>query len=383
MRHFILYLFPLSFDVILGVSLFAGRHSLAERGLDTAAVGSILTMYGMGYIVASLLMAKIIRPKIARYQMMGAVVMTVAALVTLANCENVRVIQAFFLVLPFGASLFFNAYQSFMLGYDSGAGKPLTRTVAHFTGSWSIGYALGPLAASFVKKNLDWGSAYYAAAGIAACIGFAALLFRSPAATVAPSEPLSGPEQPRKSLAPAAWIGTVTGWAALSMIFTFWPVQAQSLGMDVRFKGGVEFAFAIAQSLTAFALAAVPAAYYFSRRLPLAGLFGAFCALCFAFSSRPVFFILGAAAFGVYSAHFFNTMVFHSMVEKDKAVRRVALNEVFVGVSYMIASPIAGVIHRFFPGFPGSYSAISLFIIAGITLEWVVMGRIRGKTCAG
>ena len=176
---------------------------------------------------------------------------------------------------------------------------------------------------------------------------------------------------------PAAWIGAVTGWTALNMIFTYWPVQAQTLGIEVRIKGIVEFSFAMAQSVAAFALAAVPAAYYFSRRIPFAGIFGVVCALFFAFSGGSAGFIFGAVAFGIYSAHFFNAMVFHSMVEKSGAVRRVALNEVFVGLSFMMASPLASVIHRFFPGFTGSYTCIAFLIVAGMILEWAAMGGIK------
>ncbi|MFH0920801.1 MAG: MFS transporter [Fibrobacterota bacterium] len=377
MRHALIYLFPLAFDIIVSVSLFAGRHSLAERGLDTGTVGSILTMYGIGYIVASLLMGKIIRPAAARFQMIAAVVLTAIVLIAIANSGRVRVIQGFFLVLPLTCSFFFNAYQSFMLGFDSNAGKSLTRTAAHYTGAWSIGFALGPFAASFVKKNLDWPSAYYTAAGIALCIGLAALFFRAPAQTEKPAVPKSLVEAPRKSFAIAAWIGTLTGWTALNMIFIYWPVQAEALGLDVRMKGLVEFCFAIAQALFAFSLAGMPAAYYYSLRLPFAGVFGIVAALFFAFAGGPAGFIIGALIFGLYAAHILNAMIYHSMVEKEKAVRRVAINEVTVGLSFMLASPIANGLHSLFPAFTGSYLAVAGFIAAGVLLQWLVFRGLR------
>lgn len=383
MNTIILYLFPLCFDIIVSVSLFAGRHSLAERGLDTASVGTILTMYGIGYIVASLLAGRIIRPAIAKYQMIASTVVTAIILVALANCEQVRVIQGFFMILPLSASFFFNSFQSFMLGVNTDAGKPVTKTAAQFTGSWSIGFALGPIVAAFVKNNLSWSWAYYAAAGVAICIGITATFFRPPKSAAAPEAAVAPSDKPPKSLAIAAWIGVLTGWTALNMIFTCWPVQAEALSIDVRVKGAVEFCFAIAQSLTAFTLAAVPASYYYSKRLPLAGLFGIACALLFAFSTGSAGFILGALLCGVYTGHIMNAMVFHSMVEKQKAVKRVAINEVCVGICFLIASPLANNIpkilplHKILPGLGGPYLGIALLIVVGLAVEWAVITRIR------
>lgn len=54
----VIYLFPLAFDIIVSISLFAGRHSLAERGMDARTVGSLIAIYGIGYIIASLCMEK-------------------------------------------------------------------------------------------------------------------------------------------------------------------------------------------------------------------------------------------------------------------------------------------------------------------------------------
>lgn len=379
MHNITIYLFPLAFDIIVSVALFAGRHSLAERGMDTGTVGSVLFMYGTGYIVASLLMGRIIRPAIARFQMIGAVLMAVATLIVLANIQSIRVIQGFFLVLPFAGSFFFNAYQSFMLGFDSSAGKPLTKTVAHYTGAWSIGYALGPLVASLLRKNLDWSSAYYAAACVAACIGLAALFFRSPNAAGAVKDTPDVPANSSRSFAIAALIGTITGWTALNMIFIYWPVHAESLSLDVRTKGMVEFCFAMSQSFFAFMLVAVPPAYYYSRRLPFAGLFGIVSVMLFAFSSNKTGFILAAIAFGCYTAHILNAMVFHSMVEKDRAVKRVAINEVCVGISFMLALPISNAIRRFFPAFTGAYVCIAVFIAAGVFIEWIVVNKLKAQ----
>ena len=50
----VIYLFPLAFDIIVSISLFAGRHSLAERGMDASTVGSLIAIYGAGYIAALL-----------------------------------------------------------------------------------------------------------------------------------------------------------------------------------------------------------------------------------------------------------------------------------------------------------------------------------------
>jgi MFS family permease len=280
--------------------------------------------------------------------------------------------------LPLSASFFFNAYQTFMLGFDTGAGKPLTRTVAHYTGSWSIGFALGPLLASFIKKNINWPSAYLAAAVIAVAIGIAAFFFKPTG--VKKSVAVSSTDGAgNKSLAPAAWIGLITGWTALNMIFTYWPVHAEHLSIDIGFKGAVEFSFAMAQALAAFAIAGMPSSYYYSPRLPFAALFGIVSMMLFASTSTPLIFITAAVLFGIYTAHILNAMVFHSMVEQDKAVRRIAINEVCVGVSFLISAPFSSAIRAFIPSISTAYLGIAIMLAAGLALESVVMAKLRKK----
>ena len=57
------------------------------------------------------------------------------------------------------------------------------------------------------------------------------------------------------------------------------------------------------------------------------------------------------------------------MVEEDKAVRRVALNETFVGISFLIASPVANAIHREGTPFGPSYLILGAILIAGVLAQ--------------
>ncbi|MBL8027744.1 MAG: MFS transporter [Fibrobacteres bacterium] len=378
-RFTILYLFPLAFDIIVSVSLFAGRHSLAEQGLSAVKVGSILTMYGVGYVLANVLMARIIKPDKARMQMVLASVITAAILVLISQIRELFFIQVTFILLPIAVSFFFNAFQNFMLTFDSGAGKPLTRTVAYYTGAWSIGYALGPIVASFVKENMGWPSAYIAASIVAGAIGIVAMLFKPESDKTVSSEKIApiALNHESKSLAPAAWIGVVTGWTALNVIFTYWPLQAEAFKLNVQTKGAVEFTFAMAQSLASFALAGVSSSYYFNRKIPWIGLLGVISLIMFALVNTPLLFIAAAAIFGIYTAHILNSMVFHSMIDKSKAVKRIAINEVCVGSCFLMAAPIAGAMRHLLPAVNLSYFGVAFFVLSGITLQSLVMSRLK------
>jgi len=362
----VIYLFPLAFDIIVSISLFAGRHSLAERGMDARTVGSLIAIYGIGYIIASLCMGKIIRPAYARLQMLASILLIIILLILLANTEKIRLIQVLFCGIPFATSLFFNAFQSFMLGVNATLSKPLTKTVAHYTFAWSVGYAAGPALSSLLKGSLGWAASYYAGAAAAAVIGVIALLFRPPAAVsaVRREKPVSGP-----SLCVPAWIGAMFCWTGWNMLATFWPVHAELLHFPASIKGLVEFGFAISQAVAALLLAAVPAGYYRKKYFSLISLAGVAGALFFAAGGRAAFFAAGAVLYGVYSAHCLCNMVFQASLEPGKAVKRIALNEVLMGVSFLAGPVLASMILALTKGFFLSYLCLSGLLAAGAAIQ--------------
>ncbi|SRR3989339_487241 len=374
MNTWIIYFFPFAFDIIIGISLFASRHALAEQGMGTRTVGSIVAIYGIGYIAANLFMGKIIRPAYARGQMLVGVAAVIIILIVLANTKQVRLIQIFFCGIPLAGSLFFNAFQSFMLGVDNTIAKPLTRTIAHYTFAWSLGFAIGPFLSSFLKSAISWPASYYAAAITAASIGLVALLFkpsiRQIRESVKPSPPVM---QKKASLSVSGWIGVLIGWTGWNMLVTYWPVHAQLLGFKIGIKGLVEFSFAITQALTGLFLARMTPAYYMRKNFAIITIFGIGGALLF--SAGIGFFVVGAVLFGIYSGNFLCNMMFHASVDPEKAVKRIAINELCIGISFLCAPVLATLIKMATGNFAASYVCLAVFLLLGAAAQFIAARR--------
>jgi len=378
-----MYAYPFAVDIVVALLLFVARHSLASLGMSEGTVGSILLCYGLGYCGSSLFMRRIVRPHLARWQMVVALAGLAAACGALANTEQVRLIQVLFCLVPFAISLFFNAFQSYMLGVSTRIARPLASTAGHYTFSWSLGYALGPFVSGASRSYLAWGQIYYLAAAIAAAVGLLVVLQRpdthqkekeagSVGVTVAPSV---GP-----CLIRPAWLGLTVGWVGWNVVATYWPVQAAQLEFSASVKGVVEFACALAQALGALALAHVGGWHHRPLALPALGALGCLGLVVFGVAATPPVFAAGALLFGLYTSSAFSFMVYHSMLEADKAVGRVALNETVVGLSFLAGPVVASALHRSGEPFGRAYVLLAALLAAGIAVQTVYAWRIaRGQ----
>ena len=275
MKKLLLYGVPFAVDIIAGLVLFLGRHSLASQGFDESAIRTIIFGYGIGYTLSSLMMTRLVKAHLARLQMAIALVGISFISLALANTTSLLAIQVLYCLFPFMVSLFFNAYQIFMLNLSNKDARPLAATVGHYTFAWSMGFALGPFASGMLVSTFDWAQVYYLAALLAVGILAIILLYRtppltakpgsfpaevasplltsltSPAAistkpeTLAPSTHLSGKPLASSShsavisppsLVGPAWLGLLAGLAVWNTALIFWPVQSVQLGISPNFS---------------------------------------------------------------------------------------------------------------------------------------------------
>jgi MFS family permease len=344
-RHAVIYVFPFALDIAVALLLFVSRHSLASRGLGPDVVGSILLCFGGGYLVASLFMRHIVRPRLARRQMLLALAALAALCVWLPQIESVRWTQVAFCLLPLSTSLFFNAFQSFMLGVSQDAAKPLAAMAGHYTCAWSLGYALGPFASGWARAWCTWAQIYYLAAAIAGAVAVLVLLFRpqreGPVPAVAPAP---RPRRQDPALVGQAWLGVALAWIGWTVVSIWWPVQAATLAFTPAVKGAVEFAFAVSQSLGALALVYAGAWHHRPGLLFVLGALGVAGLVVLAAAGSPALFGIGAVLYGLYTSSAFSAMVYHSMLDPDRAVARVAVNETVVGSSFFVGPLVAAAV---------------------------------------
>jgi MFS family permease len=381
-RNAVIYVFPFALDIAVALLLFVGRHSLASRGLGPEAVGSILLCFGGGYLVASLFMRRIVHPRLARVQMLGALAALAAICLLLPRVESVWLTQVAFCAVPFSTSLFFNAFQAYMLGVAQDTAKPLAAMAGHYTFAWSLGYALGPFASGWARAWCDWGSIYYLAAAIAVAVGLLVLWFRparqEEARSDSVSAPSSSPPSPGSLIGPS-WLGVALAWIGWTAVSTWWPVQAAILGYSAAAKGEVEFAFALSQSLGALALVYAGAWHHRPALLPLFGLAGVLGLVVLALAGSPVGFGLGAVLYGVYTSSAFCLMVYHSMLEPERAVARVAVNETVVGFSFLAGPVVAGLVVGPGQAIEAGYGRLALPLLLGIAVQtWSARRMVRG-----
>ncbi len=344
-RNALIYVFPFALDIAVALLLFVGRHSLASRGLGPDVVGSILLCFGGGYLVASLFMRHIVRPHLARRQMLLALAALAALCIWLPQVESVHWTQVAFCLVPLSTSLFFNAFQSFMLGVSQDAAKPLAAMAGHYTCAWSLGYALGPFASGWARAWCSWAQIYYLAAAIAGAVAILVLLFRprgeksAPAVAPAPAMARRG-----TALVGPAWLGVALAWIGWTVVSIWWPVQAAALAFTPTVKGGVEFAFAVSQSLGALALVYAGAWHHRPGLVFAFGGLGLVGLAVLTAAGSPALFGAGAVLYGLYTSSAFSAMVYHSMLEPHRAVARVAVNETVVGSSFFVGPLVAGAV---------------------------------------
>ena len=384
--NWIIYIYPLVFDIIVGLTLFAGRHQFGELKLGTATIGSSWLIYGIGYMLCSMFMARIVTPARAKNLMLAGALIAVGVLLGLAHAEKVRLIQVLFCGIPLACSLFFNAYQAYMLGVDTGTRKPLATTIAHYTFAWSIGYAMGPAisAGSYQLgdwlKFRPWTAVYYTAAAITMALGITVFFFkpRTVPADTDSAAPLPGSDGP--SFCMPAWIGIVVGLGGWGMITTFWPSHAVDACYSTLIKGAVEFCAAASQGVIALCLGLfVPRWFFKVSNLPLLALAGIAGALCFGFGPHWIMFAFGAALYGIYSAGYFSYLPFHAMLDPAKAVHRVAVNETLVGLGFLIGPLLALLADPARYGYAAAYSAAAVWIALGVTIQTIAAIRIARR----
>jgi predicted MFS family arabinose efflux permease len=380
MATFLLYFFPFAIDIVVSLLLFVGRHSLATIGASEAEVGSIPLLFGVGYFLAGPLMRSIISRSWAKLEMLIAIGAMAILSAILANAQDLIMIQILFFLVPISASLFFNAFQAYMLGISTDHSRPLGVTVSLYTFAWSMGFALGPFICGMLGNSLTWSQMYYLASISSIIIAIMVALFRPKRA--------DRRTEPKKNAVPKAkgpvlyvpgWMGVVIGLLAWMVIATYWPLIAVSKGFSPAVKGMVEFAFAASQSLGALALILVRDWQHRPVFLPLFGVFGVAALLLFGASSTPVFYIAGASLMGLFMATNFIFSVYHCMLEVENASKRIAINEMMVGLGYVAGPIVAALLHRNGMPFGPSFVMAAFFVAILVSLRTGVAYWIRRR----
>ena len=108
----IIYIFPMIIDMVLGVIFFAGPMRAVQNHESLKMISLLLTAYGIGYVIFSLLMSKIVKVRLAKAQVVGAAFIISILCLILSFSESIKISLLVFSILPFGMSMFFNSFQA-------------------------------------------------------------------------------------------------------------------------------------------------------------------------------------------------------------------------------------------------------------------------------
>lgn len=376
-----IYFFPFAVDIVVALILFVGRHALAAQGASETEVATIPVAFGLGYTLSGPIMRRIIHPGRARMQMIGALGLVAAICLSLASAERIGIIQALFFAVPFAVSLFFNAFQAFMLGVSQSRRRSLQITVGLYTFSWSLGFALGPFVCAMALQVMDWAQTYYLAAlasvAIAGCVQMVHRASRPPVER--PSDP--PPAAPGRPLLVPGWMGLVIGLVGWLVIAIYWPVMAAERDVSPQSRGLVEFTWGMTLSLVALILMGWRNWQFRPGAVAGFGVLGIGGLLVFGHAQGGPGYLAGAALMGGFAATTFSFSLLHCLQDARKAAARVAVNEMMVGLSYLLGPVAAALLHRSGEDFGVAFqrAAVLLAVAVAVQVTLAVKQQASGR----
>ncbi len=375
MKHIIIYIYPLFINLIVGVLMFVGPMRASEQGASLTAISLMLTNYGVGYIVFSLLMGRVVKDHLAKIQVMVAAFAVAVMCFVLGFIDQVVWVIVIYTFIPLWTSLFFNAFQSYMKHVQIQNEKPMAYSISSYLAALAVGFALGSMLSGTIREYMSWNAAYFTAGIIALSISGMVLFIRpentgntvQSNATVVPKRPV---------LTFAGWSGSFSAIIIISLFLTIFPKQSELLQLSSLQKGLVIFLYNIIQAV---AVQFLPKNYtwlYQYKKAPLASLFGIVCLVLFFIASNVYVMYLGALFLGVFATITFFAAILHSMADLEHSVRNIAINETAVGTGFLVGPQFIHLTLGF-----GDFRAAFLSVALGIVLMMIFQFiYIRNKT---
>ena len=341
----LIYLFPLVMDIVVSGILFIAAYRFSEAKVAAWMVGSTMTVWALIYTVLAYAAGCVVKPEKSHRVLIGS--SFGIALVSLGMLIfNGLYTQFLWLILTGSCgALFFTAFQMYMKRFVSDNRAGIVRSTALYTGSWSLGFAMGPLLFGLVSMQTAF--ICCTAAGIVMAAGFILLeLFLPKAAAVQDSCSDCCSKAVDYSRFPdmvkMGYLVGGMGCLVIALVRTMGPFRGvQALGFNIDKMGIIMCLVSFFQSFAGYMLFFSRDWMYKKFNGALLNAAGVVALLGFAFSTNFIWFALSAVLFGIYAGCFYFFFVFHSLVHPTKSHRYVAGNETIVGATGIVG-PILG-----------------------------------------
>ena len=342
----LIYLFPLIMDIVVGGILFIAAYRFSEAKVAGWLVGSTMAVWAVIYTLLAFASGYWVKPEKSHKVLIGS--SCVMALVSLgALVFNGLYTQFLWLILTGSCgALFFTAFQMYMKRFVSDNRAGIVRSTALYTGSWSLGFAMGPLLFGLVSMRTAFICCI--AAGVIMAAGFILLeLFLPKAAAVQDSCSVCSSKAVDYSRFPdmvkMGYLVGGMGCLVIALVRTMGPFRGvQALGFSKDEMGIIMCLVSFFQSFAGYMLFFSRDWMYKKFNGALLNAAGVIALLGFAFSSNFIWFALSAVLFGIYAGCFYFFFVFHSLVHPTKSHRYVAGNETIVGATGIVGPLLGG-----------------------------------------
>ena len=373
MQNTAIYLFPFIINIAFGILIFVGPMRAVENGENLSAISLMITGYGIGYVLSSMWMGKIVRVRYAKWQVIGAALLIACFCSILVFVDDILASIVIYTLFPGGTALFFNAFQTFMKDVESTRSSSMSLSVGRYICAFGLGFACGPFISGWIREYLQWNIAFVIAAMLALMVA-ALALFLNPKRRSQTIIPESGATGDKPDLALAGWIGSFVGSAVMSLYLTLFPEHSEAMNLSPVFRGSIIFLMGILQGLVALFYGKTRYWMYRYDVVPVLNLFGIVSLVVLYFLVDPRLFYFVSLCLGVFAASFFFIAIYHSVSHPSKSVQNIAVNETVIGLGFLVGPQFI----RLIPDGLGFKSAY-LFAIFPLVLVMVFQFAIIKK----
>lgn len=378
MIKLIVYLFPVLVNIIAGGVLFCTNDYLSRSGASSMTVGATSGTWYVIYIVVSLLCGRLLRYFRAVQLISAGGLLMAAACAGLAFCQNTVGIFTGLFFCGIGIGLYCAPFETYMDAV-SPDDQPLVKATASYTFAWSLGVGVGPfisaLLAGWVPKLLT-----YSAMALVTTVGILVLdkycrknnlLAGHGTHTVQKDEYEGFPK-----LIMLAWATGTIATIAITVVRSFWPYKASTIGLDAQTSGYIMALASFGQCIPVIFLARCRTWMYKWWMIVLAGLVESIGLLMLWRSGDTAELYLASLLVGIGSGIWYNFFTFHALVDRKNAARNASVNEALVGVAATVGPFVAGMVTS--PQHPGT-SFMFCAIMMAVSLAVVGTGMARRR----
>ena len=341
----LIYLFPLVMDIVVSGVLFIAAYRFSDANVAAWMVGSTMAVWALIYTGLAFAAGYIIKPEKSHYYLIGSSIGIALVSLGMVLFDGLYTLFLWLILTGSCGALFFTPFQMYMKRFVADNRAGIVRSTALYTGSWSLGFAVGPLLFGLVSARCAFLCCF--AAGLIMALAFIILekIPRKAIAAAPSQESVSAAVDYSRypDMVKMGYLVGGMGCLVIAIIRTMGPFRGvQALHFTKDQMGIIMCLVSFAQCFMGYALFFSRDWMYKKVNGALLNVLGIAALLGFACFTSFAGFLISALLFGLYAGCFYFFFVFHSLVHPTKSHRYVAGNETIVGATGIVGPLLGG-----------------------------------------